>query len=60
MTATAHAPRVAVVGAAGWAGSRHARAFAAAGAKVSILVEKDERGLALAQELRAQLQSRTP
>jgi predicted dehydrogenase len=55
MTATAQAPRVAVVGAAGWAGSRHARAFAAAGAKVSILVEKDGHGLALAQELGAQL-----
>jgi predicted dehydrogenase len=47
--------RVAVVGAAGWAGSRHARAFTAAGAKVAILVERDERGFALAQELGAQL-----
>lgn len=55
MTTTAHAPRVAVVGAAGWAGSRHARAFAAAGANVTILVEKHERGVALAQELGAQL-----
>ncbi|SEQ82174.1 Gfo/Idh/MocA family oxidoreductase [Arthrobacter sp. OV608] len=48
-------PRVAVVGAAGWAGSRHARAFAATGAKVAILVERDERGSAPAQELGAQL-----
>ncbi len=47
--------RVAVVGAAGWAGSRHARAFAAAGADVVALVERDKRGLALAQELGAQL-----
>ncbi|MFF1880627.1 Gfo/Idh/MocA family protein [Pseudarthrobacter sp. NPDC058196] len=55
MTGTAAAPRVAVVGAAGWAGTRHARAFAAAGAKVSVLVEKDGRGVALAQDLGAQL-----
>jgi predicted dehydrogenase len=55
MTATAHVPRVAVVGAAGWAGSRHARAFAATGANVTILVEKNERGSAIAQELGAQL-----
>jgi predicted dehydrogenase len=55
MTVTAHVPRVAVVGAAGWAGLRHARAFAAAGANVTTLVEKDERGLALAQELGSQL-----
>ena len=55
MTATAHAPRVAVVGAAGWAGSRHARALAVAGAEVTVLVEKDERGSALAQELGSQL-----
>jgi predicted dehydrogenase len=48
-------PRVAVVGAAGWAGSRHARAFAAAGAKIAVLVERDECGFALAQELGAQL-----
>ncbi|NQD87772.1 Gfo/Idh/MocA family oxidoreductase [Paenarthrobacter sp. CM16] len=47
------APRVAVVGAAGWAGSRHARVFAAAGADVAVLVERGERGLALAQELGA-------
>lgn len=54
MTATAPALRVAVVGAAGWAGSRHARAFAAAGAKVTSLVEKDERdAYPLAQELGA-------
>jgi predicted dehydrogenase len=55
MTATAHAQRVAVVGAAGWAGSRHARAFAAAGANVTLLVEKDGRGVALGQELGAQV-----
>jgi predicted dehydrogenase len=55
MTATAHAQRVAVVGAAGWAGSRHARAFAAAGANVTLLVEKDGRGVTLAQELGAQV-----
>ena len=55
MTATAHGPRVAVVGAAGWAGSRHAWAFAAAGANVTILVENDGRGVALAQDLGAQL-----
>jgi len=59
MTAAGHARRVAVVGAAGWAGSRHARAFAAAGAKVTVLVEKDERGAALAQELGAQLMPTT-
>ncbi|MEV8148013.1 Gfo/Idh/MocA family oxidoreductase [Arthrobacter sp. NPDC080073] len=55
MTPLGHAPRVAVVGAAGWAGSRHARALAAAVAKVTILVEKDDRGFDLAQELDAQL-----
>ncbi len=55
MTPLPRAPRVAVVGAAGWAGSRHARALAAAGAKVTILVEKDDRGFDLAQELDAQL-----
>lgn len=55
MTATAPALRVAVVGAAGWAGSRHARAFAAAGAKVTSLVEKDDRAYPLAQELGAVL-----
>ncbi|GAP59799.1 hypothetical protein AHiyo1_31720 [Arthrobacter sp. Hiyo1] len=43
MTVTEQAPRVAVVGAAGWAGSRHARAFAAAGANVVFLVDKDHR-----------------
>lgn len=55
MTAAAPAPRVAVVGAAGWAGSRHARAFAAAGANVTILVEKDDLAYPLAQELGAAL-----
>lgn len=55
MSAQATAPRVAVVGGAGWAGSRHARAFAAAGADVAVIVEKDERGIALAQVLGAQL-----
>lgn len=55
MTTAAQAPRVAVVGAAGWAGSRHARAFAKVGADVTHLVEKDERAFALAQELGAQL-----
>lgn len=51
MTVTPHTPRVAVVGAAGWAGSRHARAFAAAGADVVFLVDKDDRAYPLAQEL---------
>ncbi|BCW48233.1 Gfo/Idh/MocA family oxidoreductase [Arthrobacter sp. StoSoilB13] len=55
MTTAAQAPCVAVVGAAGWAGSRHARAFAKAGANVTHLVEPDERGFALAQELGSQL-----
>ncbi|MFE4080213.1 Gfo/Idh/MocA family protein [Paenarthrobacter sp. YIM B13468] len=55
MTTAARAPRVAVVGAAGWAGSRHARAFANAGANVTHLVDKDERALALAQEFGALL-----
>lgn len=59
MTTTAPAPRVAVVGAAGWAGSRHARAFAAAGANVTTLVEREERGSALAQELGSQLMADT-
>ncbi|MGO4584659.1 Gfo/Idh/MocA family protein [Arthrobacter sp. 2RAF6] len=51
MTVTEHAPRVAVVGAAGWAGSRHARAFVAAGADVVFLVDKDDRAYLLAREL---------
>ncbi|MBT2585404.1 Gfo/Idh/MocA family protein [Arthrobacter sp. ISL-95] len=55
MMTAEQAPRVAVVGAAGWAGSRHARAFAQAGANVIHLVEKDERAFALAQELGAHL-----
>lgn len=55
MTATTPALRVAVVGAAGWAGSRHARAFAQAGADVAFLVELDDRAYPLAQELGAQL-----
>ncbi|MFC9354038.1 Gfo/Idh/MocA family protein [Arthrobacter sp. NPDC057013] len=55
MTSAKPAPRVAVVGAAGWAGSRHARAFAAAGADVTVLVEKDDRAYPLAQELGAVL-----
>lgn len=55
MTAASSALRVGVVGAAGWAGSRHARAFAAAGAKVTSLVEKDGRACTLAQELGSML-----
>lgn len=55
MTTAARPPRVAVVGAAGWAGSRHARAFTKVGANVTHLVEKDERALPLAQELGAQV-----
>ncbi|MFB9857031.1 Gfo/Idh/MocA family protein [Paenarthrobacter aurescens] len=55
MTTADQSPRVAVVGAAGWAGSRHARAFAKAGADVTHLVEKDERAASLAQELGAQM-----
>ncbi|MDI2034196.1 Gfo/Idh/MocA family protein [Paenarthrobacter nitroguajacolicus] len=55
MTTAAQPPRVAVVGAAGWAGSRHARAFAKLGASVTHLVEKDERAVQLAQELGAQV-----
>ena len=55
MTGLQRGPRVAVVGAAGWAGSRHARAFAAAGADVVFLVEKDDRAYPLAQELGAVL-----
>jgi predicted dehydrogenase len=55
MTVTEQAPRVAVVGAAGWAGSRHAGAFAAAGAHVTALVDKDDRAYPLAQELGAVL-----
>ncbi len=55
MTSATPTPRVAVVGAAGWAGSRHARAFAAAGAHVTVLVEKDDRAHPLAQELGAVL-----
>jgi predicted dehydrogenase len=54
MTTAAEAPRVAVVGAAGWAGSRHARAFAKVGADVTHLVEQDERAFELAKELGAQ------
>ncbi|MHC6231075.1 Gfo/Idh/MocA family protein [Arthrobacter sp. MMS24-T111] len=59
MTSATPAPRVAVVGAAGWAGSRHARAFAAAGAHVTALVEKDDRAYPLAQELGAVLVAST-
>ncbi len=55
MTTAARSPRVAVVGAAGWAGSRHARAFAKVGADVTYLVEKDERAASLARELGAQM-----
>ena len=55
MTTAAQPPRVAVVGAAGWAGSRHARAFAEVGANVTHLVEKDERAVSLAHELGAQV-----
>ena len=55
MTTAAQPPRVAVVGAAGWAGSRHARAFAMVGANVTHLVEKDARAVPLAQELGAQV-----
>jgi predicted dehydrogenase len=55
MTTAAQPPRVAVVGAAGWAGSRHARAFAKVGATVTHLVEKDERAVSLAGELGAQV-----
>ncbi|WP_454810452.1 Gfo/Idh/MocA family protein [Paenarthrobacter nitroguajacolicus] len=54
-TTAAQLPRVAVVGAAGWAGSRHARAFAKVGANVTHLVEKDERVVPLAKELGAQV-----
>ncbi|MGF6832361.1 putative dehydrogenase [Paenarthrobacter sp. TE4293] len=53
MTTAERGPRVAVVGAAGWAGSRHARAFSEVGANVTHLVDKDERVLGLAQELGA-------
>lgn len=53
MISTNPVPRVAVVGAAGWAGSRHARAFATAGADVTVLVEKDDRASPLARELDA-------
>ncbi|WP_217375665.1 Gfo/Idh/MocA family protein [Paenarthrobacter ureafaciens] len=53
MTTAARPLRVAVVGAAGWAGSRHARAFAKAGANVTHLVEQGDRALPLAQELGA-------
>ncbi|MEV7662013.1 Gfo/Idh/MocA family oxidoreductase [Paenarthrobacter sp. NPDC089316] len=55
MTTAAQPPRVAVVGAAGWAGSRHARAFHKAGATVTHLVEKGERAVSLARELGAQV-----
>lgn len=55
VTRSARPLRVAVVGAAGWAGSRHARAFAKAGASVTHLVEKDERAALLAPELGAQV-----
>ncbi|MFC8037966.1 Gfo/Idh/MocA family protein [Paenarthrobacter sp. NPDC057355] len=55
MTTAARPLRVAVVGAAGWAGSRHARAFAKLGANVTYLVEKDDRAFELAQELGAQV-----
>ncbi|MFJ4207947.1 Gfo/Idh/MocA family protein [Paenarthrobacter sp. NPDC089675] len=55
MTTSERPLRVAVVGAAGWAGSRHARAFAKAGATVTHLVYQDERAIPLAQELAAQV-----
>ncbi|MGJ3190061.1 Gfo/Idh/MocA family oxidoreductase [Paenarthrobacter nitroguajacolicus] len=55
MTTAAQSQRVAVVGAAGWAGSRHARAFTKVGANVTHLVEKDERAVSLAHELGAQV-----
>ena len=50
-----HAPRVAVIGAAGWAGSRHARAFAAAGAEVTFLIDRDDLAFPLARELGAEV-----
>ena len=53
MIAAQPALRVAVIGAAGWAGSRHARAFAAAGADVTFLIDSDDRALPLARELGA-------
>lgn len=53
MMAAPPAPRVAVIGAAGWAGSRHARAFATAGADVAVLIDRDDLALPLAEELGA-------
>lgn len=55
MTKPVRPVRVAVVGAAGWAGTRHARAFAQAGANVTHLVDKHERASPLARELGAQV-----
>lgn len=55
MSGTRRAQRVAVVGAAGWAGSRHARAFAAAGAEVAFLIDTGDRAASLARELGAAL-----
>lgn len=55
MSGAGPAQRVAVVGAAGWAGSRHARAFAAAGAEVTFLIDTGDRAALLARELGAEL-----
>jgi Predicted dehydrogenases and related proteins len=47
--------RVAVVGAAGWAGSRHVHAFHDLGARVVALVDPSPRTLELAAEVRSQV-----
>jgi len=47
--------RVAVIGAAGWAGSRHVRAFHELGARVVALVDPSPRTAALAREVGAEV-----
>ena len=49
------ATRVAVIGAAGWAGSRHAHAFHAIGARVVALVDPSPRTAELAREVGARV-----
>ena len=49
------APRIAVVGAAGWAGSRHVKAFHELGAEVVALVDPDPRARRLAEAVGAEV-----
>jgi predicted dehydrogenase len=47
--------RIAVIGAAGWAGSRHIRAFSELGAQVSALIDPSPRTAELARDVGAQV-----